>query len=208
MLDAEFAGGERLRFEADGHFWFWNRTHWAVIPEKNLQKKIFKIIEATNSSVKTIKNLVQEVFSLLQIMQASEDEMLHFASEPPNAVNVLNYELWLLENGTIGVRPHNPASGMRHVLGVNYNPKAKCPEYNVAIKEIFSEAEVPSTLISFCDELMGYAIQLRRDIPLVMAMTGIGRNGKTSIIKVLIALVGRTSFTQAASMSLKRLASQ
>jgi P4 family phage/plasmid primase-like protien len=175
----------------DGHFWFWNGTHWAVLPEKILQKKIFNTVVLTKPSANTtVKNLVQEVFSLLQFMQAPEDDLLHFASESPNVVNVLTNELWMLESGDIDIRPHNPASGMRHVLRVDYDPKAKCPEYNSAIKEIFSNSEVTSTLITFCDELMGYAIQLRRNIPLVVVMTGKGNNGKTSILNLLTALVG------------------
>jgi hypothetical protein len=47
-------------------------------------------------------------------MQACKDDLLHFASEPPNVVNVRNCELWLLEDGKIDVRSHNPATGMRH----------------------------------------------------------------------------------------------
>ncbi len=190
LLDAEFAGGKWLRFESDDRFWWWTGNQWAVMPDKILQQKTLKVIGIDSSSHKSAKTLVQEVFSLLQIMQVRTDDMLHFTSEPPNVVNVLNCELWLLEDGTLDVRPHNPATGMRHVLRVNYNPKAKCPEYTAAIKEIFSEAAVPSTLISFCDELMGYAIQLRRDIPLIVLMSGNGSNGKTSILKLLIALVG------------------
>ena len=44
LLDAEFAGGQWLRYEADGHFWSWTGTHWAVIPDKILQQKILKIV--------------------------------------------------------------------------------------------------------------------------------------------------------------------
>ena len=37
---------------------------------------------------------------------------------------------------------------------------------------------------------MGYNIQLRRDIALILLMIGSGNNGKTSLIRLLIALVG------------------
>ena len=39
LLEAQFAGGEWLRFEADGQFWSWTGTHWAVINENILQNK-------------------------------------------------------------------------------------------------------------------------------------------------------------------------
>jgi len=190
LLDAEFSGGRWLRCELDGHFWSWTGTHWAVIPDKILQKKIMTFANSKFTSTRSAKTLVAEVFGLLQIMQADTDDLLHFASEPPNVVNVLNGELWLRDDGTIEARPHDPATGMRHVLNVRYLPEATCPEYEAAVQGIFANADYPQTLIAFFEELMGYAIQLRRDIALIVAMTGGGNNGKTSLVRVLVELVG------------------
>lgn len=190
LLDAEFAGGQWLRYEADGHFWSWTGTHWAIMPDKILQQKGLNLVVAKFPSAKSVKTLVNEVFGLLQIMQARADDLLHFASEPANVVNVANRELWLLDDGTVETRPHNPATGMRHVLNVTHIPGAKCPEYDAAVQRIFEKAEYPHTLIAFFEELMGYTIQLRRDIALVVLMIGSGSNGKTSLVRVLTELVG------------------
>ncbi len=190
LLDSEFSGGRWLRHELDGHFWSWTGTHWAVIHDKILQKKIVTFANSEFSSTKPAKTLVTEVFGLLQIMQAGDDDLLHFASEPPNVVNVLNGELWLRDDGTVEARPHDPATGMRHVLNVNYVPGATCPEYEAAVQSIFENADYPQTLIAFFDELMGFAVQLRRDIPLIVLMIGDGSNGKTSLVRVLTELVG------------------
>jgi putative DNA primase/helicase len=189
LLDAEFAGGSWLRHELDGRFWSWTGTHWAVAPDKILQQKILAVVNKS-SSARSGKTLVQEVFGLLQIMQARDDDMLHFASEPPNVVNVANGELWLRDDGTIKRRPHDPATGMRHVLNVSFNPKARCPQYDAAIRRIFEKAEHPQTLIDFFNELVGYAIQPRRDIALIVVMVGKGGNGKTSLVRTLTELVG------------------
>ena len=58
------------------------------------------------------------------------------------------------------------------------------------MQSIFENADYPQTLIAFFDELTGYAIQLRRDIPLIVAMIGSGGNGKTSLVRILTELVG------------------
>ena len=134
--------------------------------------------------------LTNEVFGLLQMLQARDDDLLHFRSEPPNVVNTSNRELWLRDDGTIEARRHDPATGMRHVLNVAYDSEAECPEYDAAVAEIFENAEHPRTLIAFFEELAGYAIQLRRDIPLIVLMKGEGNNAKTSLVRVLIELVG------------------
>jgi putative DNA primase/helicase len=188
LLDAEFAGGRWLRYELDGHFWSWTGTHWAVIADKILQKRIMPFANGKFPSRKSAKTLVAEVFGLLQIMQADTDDLLHFASEPPNVVNVLSQELWLRDDGTVEARPHDPATGMRHVLNVSYLPDATCPEYDATVQSIFENAAYPRTLIAFFEELMGYAIQLRRDIALIVVMTGGGNNGKTSLVRVLIEI--------------------
>jgi putative DNA primase/helicase len=193
LLDAEYAGGEWLRHEADGHFWCWMGTHWSVLQDKILKKKTIDLVNSKFASTKSAKTLVNEVFELLQIMQARNDDLLHFASEPPNVVNTLNKELWLLGDGRVEARPHDPSTGMRHVLRVEYNPQGTCSEYDAAIGHIFEKAKYPKTLISFFNELMGYSIQPRRDIPLIVVMIGNGSNGKTSLVNLLIELVG-TSF--------------
>jgi putative DNA primase/helicase len=58
------------------------------------------------------------------------------------------------------------------------------------VAQIFENAEHPRSLIAFFEELAGYAIQLRRDIPLIVVMKGGGNNAKTSLVRVLIELVG------------------
>jgi putative DNA primase/helicase len=158
-----------------------------------LKKKTIDLVNSKFASTKSAKTLVNEVFELLQIMQARSDDLLHFASEPPNVVNTLNKELWLLDDGRVEARPHNPSTGMRHVLTVEHNPQRTCSEYDAAIGRIFEKAEYPKTLINFFNELTGYSIQPRRDIPLIVVMIGKGSNGKTSLVKLLIELVG-TSF--------------
>ena len=64
------------------------------------------------------------------------------------------------------------------MLSVEYDPEATCPEYDAAIRRIFEKAQYPQTLINFFNELMGYATQLRRDIPLIVVMIGKGSNGR------------------------------
>ena len=114
----------------------------------------------------------------------------YFASEPPNVVTAANCELWLLGDGSVEPRPHNAATGMRHVLNVTYVPGATRPEYDGAIKRIFEKAEYPYSLVNFFHELKGNSIQLRRDVALIVLMIDAGSNGKTSLVRLLTELVG------------------
>ena len=92
VLDADFGGGSLLRHEADGRFWSFRRGNGPLCPDKILQKTILKFDPDKILVEEVDKNSGSEVFALLQIMQAGDDDLLHFVSEPPNVVNVLNCE--------------------------------------------------------------------------------------------------------------------
>ena len=90
-------------------------------------------------------------------MQSGDDDLLHFSLEGPaeHHQRLLNRELWLRDDyKVIEVRPHDPATGMRHVLSVNYVPDATCPEFDAAV-EGYSKRRISEDLITFLDELWG-----------------------------------------------------
>jgi putative DNA primase/helicase len=191
ILSAQFDGGNWLRYEADGQFWVWKETHWHVLPDILLQQRILNILnEIPLAKKKATKDLVKNVFALLQIRQAREGDGLHFASEPPPMINVQNGELWLLNDGSVELHPHNPATGMRNVLSVTYDPKALCQEYDKALNEIFSRAEDPKALVKCFNELVVYTIQPRRFMALIVLLLGNGSNGKSALMKLLTHMVG------------------
>ena len=148
VLDRHFDGGAKLRHEKDGQFWRWIGSHWAPIDDKVLQRLILETAKILPTKAHT-KTLVHEAFALLIIQQSGEDDLLHINDDPPPVVNVANGELWLLDDGSVDFRPHDPKTGMRHVLPVAYDPSAECPEYDKALQQIFRDAENPGTVIRF-----------------------------------------------------------
>jgi|tagenome__1003787_1003787.scaffolds.fasta_scaffold20589011_2 putative DNA primase/helicase len=91
----------------------------------------------------------------------------------------------------VELRPHDPKSYLRHCLEVDYDPHATCPQYDQAIREIFSRSPDPKRLISFWHDLMGYAIQPDRRIALILIFRGEGNDGKTVLIETLVRLIGQ-----------------
>jgi putative DNA primase/helicase len=189
VLDRHFNGGAQLRHEKDGQFWRWKGTHWAPVDDKVLQHVILDTAKTLPIKAHT-KALVHEAFALLVMLQSSEDDLLHIHDDPPPVINVANGELWLRDDGTIDIQPHDPKTGMRHVLPVAYDPGAKCPEFDKALQQIFRDAEKPGTVIRFMNELIGYVIQPRRHHALIVIFLGRGNNGKTSFTELLRRLIG------------------
>lgn len=189
VLREHFNAGAHLRHERDGRFWRWTGVFWDVIDDKVLQRLMLKTAKNLTTQARR-RPLVQESFALLSILQSCEDDLLHFHDDPPPVINVRNGELWLLDDGEIELRPHDPATGMRHVLPVEYDPDATCPEYDQALKEIFRDAQKPASLIRILHELFGYVIQPARDRAMIIIFMGKGNNGKTSLIHLLRHLIG------------------
>lgn len=188
MVLHQFEGGAHLRAEADGRFWRWLGTHWGQIDEQLLKSQI--LAAATAGGARRKRAITDEAFALLAMKQRHDDDLLRFRSVPSPIINVQNGELWLLQNGGHELRPHDPSSGQRYVLPVTYDPNASCPEYDGALGEIFATAEKPHRLIKFWHQFVGYAMQPRRPVPMVLVMFGAGANGKSKLIGLLSRLIG------------------
>ncbi|GEO15065.1 bifunctional DNA primase/polymerase [Microvirga aerophila] len=191
VLDHNFAGGENLIFATDGQFWSFDRTHWSLLPRTSLERIIYEAIP--NMVVRGPQNtasLIKQTVKLLQAARAMRDDVLRFLRPPPPVINCRNGELWVAEDGSVELRPHQPRSYLRHCLDVDYDPDATCPIYDRTLREIFSRASKPKALMRHFNELFGYIIHPRRDIPLILVARGGGSNGKSLLFQTIGRLLG------------------
>ena len=105
--------------------------------------------------------LLSQVITLLKAKLATEKDRLAFVANPQPIINCANGELWIRDNGEFRLRSHKPNSFLRHCLDVKYDSEAQCPEYDRAVREIFSVAENPDEMVRHWNELAGYLIQSR-----------------------------------------------
>lgn len=76
-------------------------------------------------------------------------------------------------------------------MNVAYDEEAECPRYDKAIKQIFSKGSPTyKGMARHWNELFGYMIQHRREIPTVVILKGGGDNGKTVLMKTVLSLLG------------------
>lgn len=191
VLDHRFAGGENLIFATDGQFWSFDRTHWSPLPRTALERIVLEAIPnmALRGSQRTA-SLMKQTVTLLQAARAMRDDVLRFLSPPPPVINCRNGELWVAEDGSVDLRRHQPRSYLRYCLEVDYDPHASCPIYDRTLREIFSCAAKPKALTRHFNELFGYILQPRRDIPLILVARGGGSNGKSLLFQTIGKLLG------------------
>jgi P4 family phage/plasmid primase-like protien len=101
---------------------------------------------------------------------------------------------WLLnvENGTIDLqtgelRPHRREDLITQMAPVAFDPSAKCPLWDSVLLRVFNNDE---ELVSFWDRLSGLALTGVTHEQILPILWGSGSNGKSTIVKTLVNLLG------------------
>jgi len=192
VLAREFQNGEHLTFCTDGRFWMYNGKCWEPVQENWLRGRTLAAIQGLPERGGTASSaLISQVSTLLKAKLAVNGDPLRFIGTPLPVINCSNGELWISADGTVELRNHDAKSYLRHCLDVAYDPAARCPTYDKALKEIFSNAEPSSKgMARHWNDLFGYVIQSRREIPAVCILKSGGNNGKTVLMNTVIKLMG------------------
>lgn len=199
LIGDRFANGRHLMHWAK-RFYYFIGTHWAEVSEDWIKKEaLLQIKSWTKRAHLKTATLMNEVVQNLRATQEVDSDP--FAAEPLPIVNCQNGELWL-EAGRMKLRRHRPSSFQQHVLPIEYDADAKCPRYDTALAQIFSEAREPDEMVRHWHELVGYTIQPSRPHALIVVLLGRGGNGKTKLVETLFRLMGKQS---ACFMNIERL---
>lgn len=188
VLEKHFGYGLLLKVGDDRALYAFQGTHWAELPDHRLRQLMTPIclqrpmVYGGPGTVTGAINLIKD------LAPAAEDFLL---ATPMPVINTLSCEVWIGGGGQAEMRIHRPETGMRFVLPVAYDPTATSPIFDKALAEIFSKAEEPDELTRHVFELMGYAIQPVRDIPVIGFLWGGGANGKSLLLGILKAIAGR-----------------
>ena len=192
LLDRQFAGGKLLTYGTDGRFWHYSGKFWQPVPDQWIDGRILETLRTSPVQTSaTSASLLRQARTLLEAKLAIKEDLFAFTAEPPPVINCANGELWMAPDGKVELRSHKPQSYLRHCLDVTYDPEAKSPEYDRALDGIFSAATNPKGLRRHWNELFGYIIQPRRNIPLIGILLGSGDNGKTKLTETIMRLLGK-----------------
>jgi putative DNA primase/helicase len=196
VLERNFSRGTHLMLGTDSRFWHYDVRLWRPVSDQWVLKTVLETIEANPVKKQNTASLMGQVMTVLKAKVAVKDDVLGFVADPAPVINCANGELWIAEDGNVELRKHRPESHLRHCLDVAYDSDAKCPEYDRAIEGIFASADDPEEMVRHWNEFVGYVIQPRRHIPIIMILLGTGDNGKTVVIRTVIRLLG-TSLVEA-----------
>ncbi|NEI02402.1 phage/plasmid primase, P4 family [Rhizobium leguminosarum] len=190
LLHQHFAGGDHITLGAEGSFWTYDGKKWCVCGDNVIQGRILQTINSLPIKQSMSKNaLLRHTTELLKPKLALKTQ-INAALPLPSVINCNNGELWIDAIGEVELRPHKADSYLRHCLNINYDPDAKSPRYDAALRQIFEKAKDTDDVVRHWHELTGYLIQPTRKIPLILILFGAGGNGKTGLIGIIAKLIG------------------
>lgn len=191
VLDLYYKGGEHLKRFSDGAFWEYDGRCWGRLEPTALRQKALEVLkDGVIPHKASTANLVSQVLCLLEAKVFESEDLLRFQGSPPPVFNLRNGELWMGADGKVELRPHQATSYLRHYMDFDYQPQARAPLLEAAMKEIFSKSPDGAALCQYYFEYLGYLMQPDRRIPIVSIWKGGGGNGKSALAGVARAMVG------------------
>ena len=178
----------------DGKRWREDDTAAAVRKAKRAVREIYR--EAAETSDDTERaNLVK--WAKVSESKARVEAMLWCAAREasvPVLPEALDLKPWLLNcpNGTVDLktgelRPHDRADLITRLCPVEYHPKAECPLWLKTLGEIFGGNQA---LIGFWRRLCGLTLTGVVQEQVLPIPYGAGANGKSTLLGVLLRLLG------------------
>lgn len=144
-------------------------------PETNKQYKILSQTVSRERSIKAIINL-SRTDAEIQIRESALD----------SNINLLN-----LNNGTYDLvshkfRDHKQDDLVSNILSYDYDPKAKCPQWEKFLNTVF---EGNQELIKYIQKIVGYTLTGETKLQAWYFLYGSGRNGKSVFSEIISRLM-------------------
>jgi len=107
-------------------------------------------------------------------------------------------DLRKIKKGKIELLPHTPDKVFLIKLPVAYDENADCPKIKEFIHQIVREED-----ISIIQEMVGYCLWKRYDIDKAILLVGDGANGKSTLLELIIKLLGKQNVSSIALQDLE-----
>jgi len=153
----------------------WNGKCWVDDAEGFIHRKL---VEAEGEDYKPY-----HLTTLTQIVQGNsfKDRL----EEPPP--HLICFENGVLDLNTMELKSHSPELFFRNMIHADYDPNAKPEKFQKWLDEVQPDKEAQKTL----QEMFGYCLYRGYPFHVLFFLVGAGRNGKGTLTRTLISLLGK-----------------
>ncbi|ODS34505.1 MAG: ATPase [Candidatus Scalindua rubra] len=131
------------------------------------------------------RNKAKEILDVLKDNLYKKTQHINLKPKLINArngiLNIDNFELL----------PHTPEEIFTYQINANYNPEAKCERFERFLKEVLvkeDNLEPDYEIIRIIQQYIGYCLYTKTPFHECMMLYGVGRNGKSVLVFVIIEL--------------------
>ncbi len=131
------------------------------------------------------RNNAKEILEVLKDMLYKKKQPIN---ENPKFINVKN---GILNIENFELLPHSPEELFTYQINAKYNPQAKCKKFEKFLKEVLVKEdtlEPDYELIRLIQQFIGYCLYTKTPFHECMMLYGVGRNGKSVLVFVIIEL--------------------
>lgn len=206
--------GDIIRYSHEiGNWFIWDETRWVMDTQKHimvLAKEVVRWIyheAAEEENVHLQRDIVQHA-KKSQSRQALLNMVDLAKTEPGISISPEQMDsdpmLFNVENGTIDLRtgelhPHNKDQYITKIARVIYDPTATAPRWESFLRESFrNDLEITR----FLQRKIGYCLTGMTKERIVIIWYGVGRNGKTVLLKIVLTLLGKDYSATVATQTL------
>jgi putative DNA primase/helicase len=206
--------GHELRHCAALGWFTWDGRRWKKDETGAAMRFAKDTAELIWDEVKAAKKDDQEAMADWALVSQSAsrlDAMLRLAASEERvavAADVFDSDPWLLnvENGIVDLRTgaltrHDPARHITKLAPVAYDEKAECPRFLRFLADVF---EGNAELIRFVQKALGYALTGDVSFQVLFFLHGEGSNGKSTLITVVLHVLGDYAAPAAPDILLSR----
>lgn len=199
VLEKYFEADDWVTHAADQQFWIYEGTHWYPFPHNLMLQRLGYAVtdwQASHPDRKTQSSvLIGQAEKIMVARLASKMDFHKIRKSGDTIINCKNGELHIDgRTGSATLQGHNAKSLQTSCLPAIWSGDSKCPRFDRFLTEIFSTCTGPDEVIRHLWELIGYTIQSRKNLASWVLLTGEGANGKTTLLNIMMALMGEAAF--------------
>lgn len=166
---------------------FLNEARWALKAE-DPRAKAFAQFAATAQRRQFRR-------AIIDLARSEPGILIAFADFDCDAY-LLNFQNGTLSLRTEELRPHSREDHITHILPWSYDSTSTCPRWERFLVEIFPDAET----IEFVRRAIGYSSTADVSEHVLFSCFGVGRNGKSVLLKTLLHVFGPYATTAPTTM--------
>jgi putative DNA primase/helicase len=169
-----------LAIGVDNRDWKYHRGVWIPAPHVIRDRAVHLLGEKYRSS--HARNIEDAIRARLR----TDDTII--TSSPIS--KHINFHNGLLDWHAGELHDHTPDTRSTVQLTIKWNPTATCPQFDAWLTQV-----VQADVIPLIWELIGYLMYSGNPLHKAVMLTGHGRNGKGTLLRILVAILGEHNIT-------------